>query len=133
MPTQGLEPLLQYANSLQGVPYRYGGSSPQAGFDCSGFVVHVFARSGVLLPRVSEEMARQLPVLKAEALARGDLVFFNTNGQAYSHVGIYLGEQRFIHAASSRSGRVMVSSMADAYWRPRFDGARRVGQLLTVR
>ena len=121
----GLNALLQYANSLQGAPYRYGGHSPQTGFDCSGFVSHVFARNGVTLPRASEDMAKQLPTLAPGAWQRGDLVFFNTNGRPYSHVGIYLGEQRFIHAASSRSGRVMVSDMTDAYWQPRFNGARR--------
>ena len=120
-----LESLLQYANSLKGVAYRYGGDSPQSGFDCSGFVSHVFARSGITLPRVSEDMARQLPALKEGALARGDLVFFNTSGRSFSHVGIYLGERQFIHAASSRGGRVMTSSMTEAYWSKRFDGARR--------
>ena len=116
-----------YAVSLVGSPYRLGGTSPETGLDCSGFVGHVFRQTaGVVLPRDSRaisEVAR--PLAKAE-LQPGDLVFFNTLNRAFSHVGIYVGDDRFVHAASSRTGSVMVSNLNDRYWRERFDGARRV-------
>ncbi len=116
-----------YAVSLVGSPYRLGGTSPETGLDCSGFVGHVFRQTaGVVLPRDSRaisEVAR--PLAKAELLP-GDLVFFNTLNRAFSHVGIYVGDDRFVHAASSRTGSVMVSNLNDRYWRERFDGARRV-------
>lgn len=116
-----------YAVSLVGSPYRLGGTSPETGLDCSGFVGHVFRQTaGVVLPRDSRaisEVAR--PLAKAE-LQPGDLVFFNTLNRAFSHVGIYVGDDRFVHAASSRTGSVMLSNLNDRYWRERFDGARRV-------
>ena len=122
-----LEDIPIYAVSLVGSPYRLGGTSPETGLDCSGFVGHVFRQTaGVVLPRDSRaisEVAR--PLAKAE-LQPGDLVFFNTLNRAFSHVGIYVGDDRFVHAASSRTGSVMVSNLNDRYWRERFDGARRV-------
>jgi cell wall-associated NlpC family hydrolase len=114
------------ALSLLGTPYRFGGSSPQAGFDCSGLVQHVFA--SVLnreLPRRAEEISGVgHPVSRAE-LQPGDLVFFNTLRRAYSHVAIYIGEGRFVHAPA-RNGRVRIEGMDDRYWATRFNGARRV-------
>jgi cell wall-associated NlpC family hydrolase len=114
------------ALSLLGTPYRFGGSSPQAGFDCSGLVQHVFA--SVLnrdLPRRSEEISGVgHPVSRAE-LQPGDLVFFNTLRRAYSHVAIYIGEGRFVHAPA-RNGRVRIEGLDDRYWATRFNGARRV-------
>lgn len=122
-----LEDIPIYAVSLVGSPYRLGGTSPETGLDCSGFVGHVFRQTAdVVLPRDSRaisEVAR--PLAKAE-LQPGDLVFFNTLNRAFSHVGIYVGDDRFVHAASSRTGSVMVSNLNDRYWRERFDGARRV-------
>lgn len=116
-----------YAVSLVGSPYRLGGTSPASGVDCSGFVGHVFRQTvGVELPRDARAISDAAAPLARDALAPGDLVFFNTLGRAYSHVGIYLGDDRFVHAASSRSGAVMVSSLSQPYWRERFDGARRV-------
>lgn len=117
--------LIDYALSLEGRPYRFGGASPETGFDCSGYVYSVFERFDVRLPRDSRSMARALPEVEREQLRPGDLVFFNTRKHKFSHVGIYLGEDRFVHASSSRTRRVMVSDMTEPYWRKRFNGVRR--------
>ena len=114
-----------YALSLQGIPYRPGKERPDEGFDCSGFVRHVYSRQGILLPRRVRDMAYQLPTVDKDERQPGDLVFFNTSGQPFSHVGIYVGDDRFVHAPSPRTGRVMVSSLDLAYWRQRFIGVRR--------
>ncbi|MGQ0657322.1 MAG: C40 family peptidase [Chromatiales bacterium] len=116
---------LHYALSLTGMPYRFGGSSPREGFDCSGFVQHVFARLGVILPHNANAMASQLPRLATPERRPGDLVFFNTNGRPHSHVGIYLGGDRFIHATSRAGRTVKVSSLREPYWQRRLDGLRR--------
>jgi cell wall-associated NlpC family hydrolase len=116
-----------YAVSLVGSPYRLGGTSPETGVDCSGFVGHVFRQAaGVELPRDSRAISRAAQPVARDELQPGDLVFFNTLNRAFSHVGIYLGDDRFVHAASSRTGEVMVSDLGNPYWRQRFDGARRV-------
>lgn len=116
-----------YAASLIGSPYRLGGTSPETGVDCSGFVGHVFSQvAGVTLPRDSRAISEAGEPLAKDELRPGDLVFFNTLKRPFSHVGIYLGDDRFVHAASSRTGVVMVSNLNDRYWRSRFDGARRV-------
>jgi cell wall-associated NlpC family hydrolase len=116
-----------YAVSLVGSPYRLGGTSPETGLDCSGFVGHVFRQiTGVVLPRNSHAMSEALQPLSQTELQPGDLVFFNTLKRTFSHVGIYLGENRFVHAAGSRTGSVKISRLSDPYWFQRFDGARRV-------
>jgi cell wall-associated NlpC family hydrolase len=116
-----------YAVSLVGSPYRLGGTSPETGVDCSGFVRHVFKQAaGVELPRDSRAISEATQPLEHAELRPGDLVFFNTLNRAFSHVGIYLGDDRFVHASSSRTGSVMVSNLKDRYWRERFDGSRRV-------
>jgi cell wall-associated NlpC family hydrolase len=116
-----------YAVSLVGSPYRLGGASPESGLDCSGFVGHVFKQiTGLQLPRDSQSISNTTQPLAQNELQPGDLVFFNTLNRTFSHVGIYLGEDRFVHAASSRTGAVMVSSLSERYWQDRFDGARRV-------
>jgi len=116
-----------YAVSLVGSPYRLGGTSPETGLDCSGFVAHVFRQTtGIVLPRDSRAISEAARPLAQAELLPGDLVFFNTLNRAFSHVGIYLGDDRFVHAASSRSGAVMVSNLNDRYWHERYDGARRV-------
>lgn len=122
-----MEGIPMYAVSLVGSPYRLGGTSPETGLDCSGFVGHVFRQAaGVVLPRDSRAISETgQPLVQAE-LQPGDLVFFNTLNRAFSHVGIYLGDDRFVHATSSRTGAVMVSNLDEPYWRQRFDGARRV-------
>lgn len=123
-----------YALSLIGTPYKYGGSRPETGLDCSGFVSHVFGQvAGIQLPRNSQEISRHGTPIKPEELRPGDLVFFNTLDRAFSHVGVYLGENRFIHASSSQTGTVMLSDMNQPYWSRRFDGARRLIDLSTAR
>jgi|SRR5436190_20698031 len=109
-----------------GVRYRYGGMSPDTGFDCSGLVAHVFERAwGVVLPRRAEEQRKVGHAVKRAELQPGDLVFYNTRNRPYSHVGIYLGDGRFVHAP--RQGqRVRIESIDTSYWRTRFDGARRL-------
>ncbi|MGZ8226863.1 MAG: C40 family peptidase [Methylococcaceae bacterium] len=117
--------IVEYALSLQGAPYRYGKDSPEEGFDCSGFVRHVYQKQGILLPRTTKAMAESLPQILNSAVHSGDLLFFNTNGKPFSHVGIYLNGDKFIHAPSRRSGKVMVSSLKNKYWQRCYIGARR--------
>jgi cell wall-associated NlpC family hydrolase len=114
------------AMALVGIRYTFGGRSPDTGFDCSGLVRYVFNRvTGRSLPHNSFDMAKLgMTVAKGE-LQPGDLVFYNTRGRSYSHVGIYVGEGRFIHAPS-RGGRVHIVDMRHSYWLSRFDGARRL-------
>jgi len=118
-------PVLDYALSLQGAPYAYGKASPEEGFDCSGFVWHVYRRHGVPIPRTTEQMALTLPEVEPAQRRPGDLLFFHTGGKPYSHVALYLGHEAFIHAPSSKTGRVMVSELGQAYWRQRLTGVRR--------
>jgi cell wall-associated NlpC family hydrolase len=122
-----------YAVSLVGSPYRLGGASPDTGVDCSGFVGHVFRQTtGLQLPRDSRAISEATQPLAQDELQPGDLVFFNTLQRAFSHVGIYLGDDRFVHASSSRTGMVMVSSLKDRYWREHFDGARRAAEATPI-
>ena len=115
-----------HALSHIGAPYRYGGASPDAGFDCSGLVQYVYNRgAGVVLPRNTQALSEVGAEVPTEALEPGDLVFFDTLRKPYSHVGIYLGDQRFIHAPST-GGRVELVDMRERYWRSRFNGARRL-------
>ena len=115
-----------YAQSLIGVPYKYGGSSPRSGFDCSGFVGHVFKHtSGISLPHNARQISRHGQPIKSSQLRAGDLVFYDTNRQSFSHVGIYIGNDRFIHAPSS-GGRVRIEDMELSYWKKHYNGARRL-------
>jgi cell wall-associated NlpC family hydrolase len=110
-----------------GVPYRRGGNSADEGFDCSGFTRRVFEMSlGLVLPRRADEQAsaKGLIDVKRDELKPGDLVFFNTLKRTFSHVGIYVGEGKFIHAPRT-GGEVRVEDMRFAYWAKRFTGARR--------
>lgn len=114
------------ALSLTGIKYKYGGSSPETGFDCSGFVRYVFQQAASLtLPHEARALSRLGEAVPIDQLQPGDLVFFNTLKSAFSHVGIYLGNHRFIHAPSSGGG-IHVVNMEDAYWAKRFSGARRI-------
>ena len=109
-----------------GVPYRYGGASPETGFDCSGLVAHVYERAwGMALPRSTDGQRHVGHAVKRAQLLPGDLVFYNTRGRPFSHVGIYLGGGNFVHAPR-RGQRVRIESIDNPYWRARFDGARRL-------
>lgn len=117
---------IDQAMDLLGIPYRLGGTSPETGFDCSGFVGHVFREGlGLVLPRSSREMSKSGETISKDQLRPGDLVFFNTMRSTFSHVGIYLGENQFVHAPRS-GGRVRVEDLRDGYWKTRFNGARRI-------
>lgn len=116
------------AISLVGTPYRWGGNTPDSGFDCSGLVNYVFRDMlGVRLPRTSRELfALQGPRLVPGQLAAGDLVFFGSGGTV-SHVGIYVGEGRFVHAPNS-GGTVRLDRLDGSWWRDHYSGARRLLQ-----
>jgi cell wall-associated NlpC family hydrolase len=114
------------AVSLVGTPYAAGGGSPENGFDCSGLVAYVFARAAqARLPRNTFELANVGAAVAPGELQAGDLVFYNTQRRPFSHVGIYLGQSRFVHAPST-GGAVRIEDMDVRYWTQRFDGARRL-------
>lgn len=119
--------LVMAAMNFLGVPYRRGGSSAESGFDCSGFTRYVFEHSvGLVLPRRADEQARSAGLFKIgrNELKPGDLVFFNTMRRTFSHVGIYIGDDKFVHAP--RPGEeVRVDDLRQSYWSRRFTGARR--------
>lgn len=116
------------ALSLTGIQYKYGGSSPSTGFDCSGFVRYVFHNAANLtLPPTARAIAQIGKSVKKDELQPGDLVFFNTLKKAFSHVGIYIGDNKFIHAPSTGK-TVRVENMQDGYWASRFEGAQRLDQ-----
>lgn len=121
-----IKSVLQRAMALLGTPYRWGGSDPDKGFDCSGLVGYVFRNAlGIELPRVSREMAKNGELINDRAkLAAGDLVFFGRRGRV-DHVGIYVGEGNFVHAPS-RGKDVQVSSLDTGYWSQKFMQARRL-------
>jgi cell wall-associated NlpC family hydrolase len=118
--------LALHALSHVGVPYRFGGSTPEMGFDCSGLVQYVYSRgAGLALPRNTQSLSEVGAPVPTEALAPGDLVFFDTLRKPYSHVGIYLGDYRFIHAPTT-GGQVELVDLRDRYWQTRYNGARRL-------
>jgi peptidoglycan DL-endopeptidase CwlO len=119
-----LPPVVGTALSLQGAPYRDGGSDP-SGFDCSGFVAYVFAQQGLALPRTVSEQYGAGHEISPDALVPGDLVFFSTVTRGPSHVGIAVSSREFVHAPSS-SGVVRVERLATPYWSSRLVGIRRV-------
>jgi cell wall-associated NlpC family hydrolase len=118
--------VLMNALSLTGIPYKFGGTNPNTGFDCSGFVRYVFSKAvDLTLPPTARAIAQVGNTVKKEELQPGDLVFFNTLKSAFSHVGIYIGNNKFIHAP--RSGSVVrVENMQESYWASRFNGAQRL-------
>ena len=116
--------LLSYALSLQGIPYRWGKSSPEDGFDCSGFVWHVYRQYGYTIPRTAAQIAYNLPEVATEDRRPGDILVFNYQDQAFAHVGLYLGNDSFIHASSGKAS-VTVSNLDTPYWWGRFAGVRR--------
>lgn len=119
------QPVMKNALSYIGTPYRYGGNHPEEGFDCSGFVNYVFNKTAkVQLPRKTSMIAGVSRPVSKSALKKGDLVFFNTSGP-YTHMGIYIGNNQFVHAPSSRNnGKVRVDSLDSRYFAQRFTDAR---------
>ena len=114
------------AMGFLGVPYRRGGNTAESGFDCSGFVKAMYSQTvGLILPRKAEQQAAATQKIDRADLQPGDLVFFNTMRRAFSHVGIYIGDGKFIHSPKPGS-EVRVEDMGLSYWNRRFDGARRV-------
>lgn len=125
MSEQRAEALLQTLLAL-GVDYRYGGGSPDSGFDCSGLVAHVFREAyGIQLPHNARAQSEFGVRVSLSELRAGDLVFYNTLNRPFSHVGIYLGDGRFVHAPKT-GAQVRVEPINGSYWRRRFDGARRI-------
>jgi len=118
--------LVMTAMGFLGVPYRRGGTTEEKGFDCSGFVRSMYERTvGLVLPRLARDQAAATQPIDKQDLQPGDLVFFNTMRRAFSHVGIYVGEGKFIHSPKP-GAQVRVEDMGQKYWQRRFDGARRV-------
>jgi len=118
--------LVMTSMGFLGVPYRRGGNTAESGFDCSGFVRAMYEKTvGLVLPRRANEQAAATQTIDQKDLQPGDLVFFNTLKQAFSHVGIYIGEGKFIHSPKP-GAQVRVEDMGKSYWQRRFDGARRV-------
>ncbi len=123
-------PLTKQALTHLGIDYTYGGDAPDEGFDCSGLIYYSAQESlGLKLPRRSVDIARVGQKIDRQQLALGDLVFFNTRGSRYSHVGIYLGNELFVHAPSS-GGEVRVENMSKRYWASRYNGARRIDPIM---
>ena len=118
--------LVVTALGFLGVPYRRGGNTVETGFDCSGFVRAMYEQTvGLILPRKAEQQAAATQQIERADLMPGDLVFFNTLRRTFSHVGIYVGQGKFIHSPRAGS-EVRVEDMEKSYWSKRFDGARRV-------
>ena len=116
------------AMGMLGINYQRGGNSPESGLDCSGLVRIVFKQAwGLILPRTSEEISQVGKRIDDREMQPGDLVFYNTLKRGFSHVGIYLGDNKFIHSPSS-GGQVRIESMELSYWKTRFNGARRIDQ-----
>ena len=116
---------ITHALRALGTRYRYGGASPETGFDCSGLIAHVFEQAGRAVPRTARAQSRVGTPVKRAHLAPGDLVFYNTRNAPYSHVGMYVGNGRFVHAPKP-GARVRIERLDTPYWRTRFNGARRL-------
>lgn len=123
--TSMVEQILDTADKLIGVRYKTSGISPSTGFDCSGFTSYVFSQHDIAIPRTSSDMYSVGEAVNRSELAPGDLVFFNTSGNGISHVGIYVGDNQFIHSSTSR-GVVLTSINDPYYWSKRYVGAKRI-------
>jgi cell wall-associated NlpC family hydrolase len=122
----GTEDISIAAVGLVDVPYRYGGNTPKGGFDCSGLIIYVYKKvAGIQLPRTITQISQQGKSIDNQAPAPGDLVFFNTTGEKYSHAGIYVGQGRFVHAPSA-GGTVRLDQITNPYWSAKFVEARRL-------
>lgn len=120
------EEIVLYALGLLGTGYRFGGNNPDAGLDCSGMVRYIVQEvSGQTLPHNAAQIADITRPINVTDLRPGDLVFFNTLNRRHSHMGIYMGDGRFVHAPNSR-GQIRVERLDNSYFRPRIDGARRI-------
>ena len=117
------EKIIASAKKHMGAPYVWGGMTP-SGFDCSGLVQYVFAQNGISLPRTTALQYKVGTSVSKSNLKPGDLVFFNTSGSGVSHVGIYIGDNQFIHSSSSKG--VVITSLSNSFWSARYLGARRV-------
>jgi len=115
--------VVRTAKKFIGVPYVFGGTTP-AGFDCSGFLQYAFKENGILIPRLADEQYKLGKAVKTKELTAGDLVFFTTYEAGASHCGIYLGEGQFLHVSSSYG--VRIDYLDNAYWAPRFYGAKKI-------
>jgi cell wall-associated NlpC family hydrolase len=123
---KGLSDLAIHAIGLVGVPYKWGGNTPAGGFDCSGLVAYVAYRAkGLKLPRTVAEMSLYGRDVDTDQRLPGDLIFFNTTGHPFSHVGIYVGKNRFVHAPDE-GGTVRIESLLSSYWAPRLTSIRRL-------
>ena len=122
-----MQSFLNYVTSFVGAPYRYSGTSPETGFDCSGYVQYVYKHQfGVNLPHNAAAISHYGDIIAKTNLRPGDLVLFKTLRRTLSHIGIYLGNHRFIHASSTRTGIVEISDLRETYWSRKFAGARRL-------
>ncbi|MES2025522.1 MAG: C40 family peptidase [Pseudomonadota bacterium] len=120
--------LAMEAMGMLGIQYKYGGDTPESGLDCSGLVRLIFKETwGLILPRTSKEISKVGQHIDKDKLQPGDLVFFNTLRRGFSHVGIYLGDRKFIHSPSA-GGEVRIESMDIGYWKKRFNGGRRISE-----
>ncbi len=129
-PTQTAQPpakvisiATKYALQMVGTPYRYGGNTPR-GFDCSGLIHYSYARAGVTVPRTTSQQRKYSRPVARKDIQIGDLLFFNQSGKRWSHVGLYISDNRFVHAPSTGK-TVHVASLTSRYWRRHFVGARR--------
>ncbi|MCL2831055.1 MAG: C40 family peptidase [Betaproteobacteria bacterium] len=123
-PTERGREVVLYALGLLETGYRFGGKNPEAGFDCSGMVAYVYSNAiGLLVGGSAADIARRGKSVGRDGLRPGDLVFFNTLNRSFSHVGIYIGEDRFIHAPST-NGSVRIDEMGSDYYASRFEAAR---------
>ncbi len=120
-----VSPVLQTAQTLLGIPYKYGGQAPDTGFDCSGLVYYAHRVHGIEVPRTARGLHRAATPVDQDQLSPGDLLFFRTRGRQVSHVGFYVAPGRFLHAPSTGK-TVTLADYRDTYWRTRFAGAGRI-------